>query len=49
MRTSRPLVSSRYMIFHTEYLTFHTKTKREYINLTGEVNARWSRAASPME
>lgn len=25
------------MKFHTEYLTFHTKSKREYINITGEV------------
>lgn len=25
------------MKFHTEYLTFHTKNKREYINITGEV------------
>lgn len=27
------------MKFHTEYLTFHTKTKREYINITGQVRA----------
>ena len=25
------------MKFHTEYLTFNTKTHREYINITGEV------------
>lgn len=25
------------MQFHTEYLTFHTKSKREYVNITGEV------------
>lgn len=25
------------MRFHTEHLTFHTKSKREYINITGEV------------
>ena len=25
------------MNFHTEYLTFNTKAKREYINITGEV------------
>lgn len=25
------------MQFYTEYLTFHTKSKREYINITGEV------------
>jgi secondary thiamine-phosphate synthase enzyme len=25
------------MKFHTEYLTFHTKNKREYINITAEV------------
>lgn len=25
------------MKFHTEYLIFHTKSKREYINITGEV------------
>ncbi|MCL4782609.1 MAG: secondary thiamine-phosphate synthase enzyme YjbQ [Bryobacterales bacterium] len=27
------------MTFHTEYLTFHTKSKRDYINITGEVSA----------
>lgn len=27
------------MNFHTEYLTFQTSAKREYINITGEVNA----------
>ncbi len=26
------------MTFHTEYLTFHTKSKRDYINITGEVS-----------
>ncbi|MBL0173707.1 MAG: YjbQ family protein [Ignavibacteria bacterium] len=25
------------MTFHTEYLTFNTKNKREYINITGDV------------
>lgn len=25
------------MPFHTEYLSFHTKSKREYINITGEI------------
>jgi secondary thiamine-phosphate synthase enzyme len=25
------------MKFHTEYLTFHTKNKRDYINITGEI------------
>ncbi len=25
------------MLSHTEYLTFHTKSKREYVNITGEV------------
>lgn len=33
------LISSRDMTFHTEYLTFHTKSKRDYINITGEVSA----------
>lgn len=33
----RVLVSSRYMKFHTEYHTFHTKSKRDYINITGKV------------
>ena len=27
------------MRFHTEYLKFQTKQHREYINITGEVNA----------
>jgi secondary thiamine-phosphate synthase enzyme len=27
------------MKFHTEYLTFNTKNKREYINITSEVEA----------
>lgn len=27
------------MKFHTEYLTFHTRGKREYINITAEVDA----------
>lgn len=27
------------MKFHTEYLWFHTKQQREYINITGEVEA----------
>ncbi|MCZ2153657.1 MAG: secondary thiamine-phosphate synthase enzyme YjbQ [Bryobacterales bacterium] len=27
------------MKFHTEYLTFNTRTKREYINITGEVQS----------
>lgn len=36
---SCPLISSRDMTFHTEYLTFHTKSQRDYINITGEVNA----------
>ena len=25
------------MKFHTEYLTFHTRQRREYINITGQV------------
>lgn len=27
------------MRFHTEYLTFHAKRQRDYINITGEVEA----------
>lgn len=27
------------MRFHTEYLTFNTKTQRDYVNITGEVEA----------
>ncbi len=27
------------MKFHTEYLNYHTKNKREYINITGDVEA----------
>jgi secondary thiamine-phosphate synthase enzyme len=27
------------MQFHTEYLTFHTKKHREYINITGQVES----------
>jgi len=33
----RVLVSSRYMKFYTEYHTFHTKSKRDYINITDKV------------
>ncbi len=27
------------MRFHTEYLTFHTKRQRDYINITGQIEA----------
>ena len=27
------------MRFHTEYLTFHTRREREYINITGQIEA----------
>lgn len=39
LSTTPQLLSSRYMNFHTEYLTFQSSAKREYINITGEVNA----------
>jgi secondary thiamine-phosphate synthase enzyme len=32
------------MKFHTEYLTFHTKQKREFINITSEVEAAVSQS-----
>ena len=36
-RTLRLMIAN--MQFHTEYLTFHTKSHREYINITPQVEA----------
>src|SRR5574337_1454272 len=33
------------MRFHTEYLTFNTKTQRDYVNITGEVEAALKKSA----
>ena len=41
VKQCRPAPMGRYhrpMRFHTEYLTFHTKTHRQFINITPEVN-----------
>ncbi|MDD5558836.1 secondary thiamine-phosphate synthase enzyme YjbQ [Candidatus Methylomirabilis sp.] len=33
------------MRFHTEYLTFNIKTQRDYVNITGEVEAALKKSA----